>query len=164
MVRLVDGLDVEGPVQAELFVVWLAGDHLELTGPCGPAPWLIELGESDHPVEAVSRVVRDVVGDPLLIHSTSWRREPDAVILSFVVVIDRALVKDMPSVPVDRADLARGGATTAPHEVAFGQVVEHGLRHMAWLNRDDPEVAATLPPEWHSVLDGYVPEPFRNLG
>ena len=70
-----DGLDVEGPVQAELFVVWLRGDRLELTGPCGAAPWLIELGESDHPVEAVTPVVRDVVGEPLLVHSTSWRRE-----------------------------------------------------------------------------------------
>ena len=60
MVRLADGLDVEGPVQAELFVVWLHGDQLELTGPCGAAPWLIELGETDHPVEAVTRVVRDV--------------------------------------------------------------------------------------------------------
>ena len=29
------GFDVEGPVQAEVFVVWLNGDHLELTGPDG---------------------------------------------------------------------------------------------------------------------------------
>ncbi len=40
------GLDVEGPVQAEVFVAWLAGDDLELPGPCGPAPWIIELGLS----------------------------------------------------------------------------------------------------------------------
>jgi len=44
-VRIADGLDVEGPVRAELFVVWLHGDQLELTGPCGAAPWLVELGE-----------------------------------------------------------------------------------------------------------------------
>jgi len=43
-------------------------------------------------------------------------------------------------------------------------VVEHGLRHMAWLAKDDPVVAAELPPDWHRVLAGYVPEPFRNLG
>jgi hypothetical protein len=47
MVRYPDGFDVEGPVQAEVFVVWLAGAHLELTGPCGPAPWLLELGPTD---------------------------------------------------------------------------------------------------------------------
>ena len=51
------GFDVQGPVQAEVFVVWLAGDHLELTGPCGAAPWLLELGAADHPVDVVTRIV-----------------------------------------------------------------------------------------------------------
>ena len=51
VVRYPEGFDVEGPVQAEIFVVWLADDHLELTGPCGPALWLLELGPTDHPVE-----------------------------------------------------------------------------------------------------------------
>jgi hypothetical protein len=58
--------------------VWLDGDHLELTGPCGPAPWLLELGRADHAVEVVTRIVRDVIGEPLLVHSTSWRRDRDA--------------------------------------------------------------------------------------
>ena len=164
MVRLPDGLDVEGPVQAELFVVWLRNDQIELTGPCGAAPWLIELGETDHPVDAVSRVVRDVVGEPILVHSTSWRRDRAALILSFVVVIDAALVGSMDSVPLGRSDLARGGATAAPREIGFEQVVEHGLRHMAWLAKDDPVVRTELPMGWQAVLAGYVPEPFRNLG
>ena len=164
MRRLADGLDVEGPVQAELFVVWLHGDQLELTGPCGAAPWLIELGETDHPVEAVTRVVRDVLGEPLLVHSTSWRRDRSALILSFVVVVEADLAGTMDSVPLGRSDLARGGATAAPREIGFAQVVEHGLRHMAWLAKDDPVVAAELPAEWHAILAGYVAEPFRNLG
>ena len=164
MTRYPDGLDVEGPVQAELFVVWLADDHLELTGPCGPAPWLLELGETDHPVEVVTRVVRDAIGEPLLVHSTSWRRDRNAVILSFVVVIDRALVGSMASLPIERSELARGEATAAPREIATAQVVEHGLRHMAWLAKDDPVVAAELPAGWRDLLAAYVPEPFRNLG
>jgi hypothetical protein len=164
VVRLPDGLDVEGPVQAELFVVWLHEDALELTGPCGAAPWLIELGETDHPVDAVGRVVRDVIGEPLLVHSTSWRRDRAALILSFLVVIDAAQVGSMASEPLVRHDLARGGATAAPREIGFGQVLEHGLRHMAWLAKDDPVVRAKLPAAWHAVLAGYVPEPFRNLG
>jgi hypothetical protein len=164
MVRLADGLDVEGPVQAELFVVWLHDDRLELTGPCGAAPWLIELGETDHPVEAVTHVVRDVLGEPLLVHSTSWRRDRGALILSFVVVIEEALVGTMDSVPLARTALARGCAAAAPREIGFAQVVEHGLRHLAWLAKDDPVVAAELPADWHRVLAGYIPEPFRNLG
>ena len=164
MTRYPDGFDVEGPVQAEVFVVWLADDHLELTGPCGPAPWLLEIGPADHPVEVVTRIVRDVIGEPLLVHSTSWRRDRDAVILSFVVVIERALVGSMASLPIGRSELARGEATAAPREIATAQVVEHGLRHMAWLAQDDPVVAAELPSGWRELLADYVPEPFRNLG
>ena len=69
------GFDVEGPVQAEVFVVWLNGDHLELTGPDGPIPWLMELGATDHPVEVVDRIVRDVVGR----RASSTRRRGAAI-------------------------------------------------------------------------------------
>jgi hypothetical protein len=164
MTRLPDGIDVVGPVQAEVFVVWLHDGRLELTGPCGSAPWLIEIGANDHPVDIVSRVVRDQIGEPILVHSTSWRRDHDAVVLSFVVAIDGSLVGSMESLPIDRSELARSEATAAPRAIAFGQVVEHGLRHLAWLAQDDPVVAAELPSAWRPILAGYVPEPFRALG
>ena len=108
--------DVEGPVQAEVFVVWLNDGTLELTGPCGAAPWLLELGATEHPVEVVDRIVRDVVGDPLLVHSTSWRRDRDAVILSFVVVIDPGLVRGRHGQPAGGAHGPRaiGGDGRAP--------------------------------------------------
>jgi len=162
--RYPEGFEVEGAVQAEVFVVWLAGEHLELTGPCGPAPWILELGPTDHPVDVVTRIVRDVIGDPLLVHSTSWRRDRDAVILSFVVVIDQTLVGSMVSLPIARSVLARGEAAAAPRTIATAQVVEHGLRHMAWLAQDDPAVATELSAGWRALLADYVPEPFRNLG
>jgi hypothetical protein len=161
---MLTGWDIDGPVQAEVFVIWLDGDRPSLTGPCGPAPWLIELEASDHPVEIVDRIVREEVGPPILVHSTSWRRDRDAVILSFVVIIDRAVVGAMESAPIDRAPLARSEATAAPREIASSAVVEHGLRHLAWLAADDPAISAELPAAWRPVLAGYVPEPFRNLG
>jgi hypothetical protein len=145
-------------------VVWLRDGRPELTGPCGSAPWIIEIGAAEHPVDVVGRIVRDVIGDPILVHSTSWRRDRDAVILSFVVVIAAELVGSMDSAPVERAALARSGAAAAPRSIAYGQVVEHGLRHLAWLVRDDPVVAAELPPAWRPALADYVPEPFRALG
>ena len=86
------------------------------------------------------------------------------MILSFVVVIDGTLVGSMASLPITRSELARGQATAAPREIATTQVVEHGLRHMAWLAKDDPVVAAELPAGWRELLAEYVPEPFRNLG
>jgi len=158
--------DVEGPVQAEIFVVWFNEDDqvLELTGPCGAAPWYIELEATDHPVTVVERIVRTALGSPKLIHSTSWRRDRDAVILSFVVVIDAADVGAMGSVAIGRAALARSEATAAPRAIASEQVVEHGLRHLAWLAKDDPVVSRELSPAWKQALASYVPEPFRNLG
>jgi len=164
MTRLADGIEVEGPVQAEVFVVWLNGDHLELTGPCGAAPWLIELGEVEHPVAVVERIVRDVVGPPVLVHSTSWRRDGAAVVLSFVVVIAPGLVGEMETAPIGRSELARSAATEAPADIAYQQVLEHGLRHMAWLATDDPVVRGELSGPWQAVLASYVPEPFRALG
>ena len=161
--RMPAAWDVEGPVQAEVFVVWLNGERLELTGPCGAAPWIIQLGQTDHPVEVVDRIVRDVVGPPRLVHSTSWRRDRDAVILSFVVVIDPELRVDMASEPIARMDMARSRATSAPAVIGHSQVLEHGLRHLAWLAQDDPVVAAELSDGWRRALAGYVPEPFRSL-
>jgi hypothetical protein len=162
--RFPDGFDVEGPVQAEVFVVWLNDDHIELTGPDGAGPWLIELGASDHPVDVVDRMVRGVVGPPLLVHSTSWRRDRGAVVLSFVVVIAPSLVGSMASMPIGRAELARSEATAAPRVIAHQQVLEHGLRHLAWLVADDPVVAGELSDAWREALADYVPEPFRVLG
>jgi hypothetical protein len=164
MSREPGGWDVDSPVQAEVFVVWLDGDVIRLTGPDGPQPWILQLGPTEHPVEVVDRIVRDVVGSPILVHSTSWRRDRDAVILSFVVVVDRELVGSMASVGIERAELARSSATAAPAAIATSAVVEHGLRHLAWLAVDDPAVAAELPAAWRPVLASYVPEPFRNLG
>lgn len=162
--RLPDGIDVEGPVQAEVFVIWLDDGRLALTGPCGSAPWLIELADTEHPIEAVARIVRGVVGEPILVHSTSWRRDGHAVILTFIVAIAPALVGGMESAPIGRADLARSAASAAPRDIGYEQVLEHGLRHLAWLSKDDPVVGAELGADWRNALAGYVPEPFMALG
>ena len=164
VIRLPEGIDVEGPIQAEVFVVWLHDDRVELTGPCGSAPWILEIGQAEHPVDMVTRIVRGAIGEPIVVHSTSWRRDRSAVILSFVVVIDQALVGSMQSEPVARTDLARSEASAAPREIAHTQVVEHGLRHLAWLVHDDPVVAAELSSAWAAALADYNPEPVRALG
>jgi len=64
--------------------------------------------------------------------------------------------------PIGRADLARGDATAAPLSIGTVQVLEHALRHLSWLVRDDPAVRVALA-AWTPDLDAYVPEPFRNL-
>jgi hypothetical protein len=69
----------------------------------------------------------------------------------------------MESAPIGRTVLARSSATAAPATIDYRQVVEHGLRHMAWLAHDDRVVAEALPDDWRPVLATYVPEPFRHL-
>ena len=153
----------EGPVQAEVFVLRLNAGVPELAGPCGPAPWYMEVGADDDPVEVVSRLARNLMGEPMLVHSTSWRRDRGTVLLSCIVVIADEQAPDLPGVALGRAELARSAATAAPRAVAAEQVIEHGLRHLSWLAKDDETVQRILPDDWQRVLSGYVPEPFRNL-
>lgn len=141
----------------------LNGPAPELAGPCGPDPWYIEVGAEDDPVEVVSRLSRNLMGEPLLVHSTSWRRARGSVILSFVVVNRAGQAPELSGIPIGRAELARSGATQAPVAIAYQQVLEHGLRHLAWLANEDDTVRSVLSPDWKQVLTGYVPEPFRHL-
>jgi len=144
--------------------VRLRGEHVVLTGPCGADAWYIESHDEDDPMEVVRRLSTNLMGPPLLVHSTSWRRGPGGVFLSFLVVIGEDQAPDLDSVPIMRADLARNSATEAAKAISSSQVVEHALRHLAWLAQDDPAVAATLSPPWQAALAGYVPAPFRHLG
>ena len=136
----------------------------ELAGPCGPDPWYVEVAADEDPVEVVARLATNLMGAPLLVHSTSWRRARGGVILSFVVVNSEGQAAELPGLPVRRADLARSAATQAATAIATDQVLEHGLRHLAWLVTDDVTVRTTLSDSWKRVLADYVPEPFRHIG
>jgi hypothetical protein len=154
---------VEGPVQAEVFVLRMRAGKPELAGPCGPDPWYIELANEDDPVEVVHQLSRNLMGEPVLVHSTSWRRARGAVVLSFVVVNSDDQAPQLAGVPISRASLARSEATSAPKSIAAAQVLEHGLRHLAWLAREDQTAVDVLSEEWKRALADYVPEPFRNI-
>ena len=135
----------------------------ELTGPDGPIAWYLEVNEDEDPMEVVNRIASLQLGPPLLVHSTSWRRARHAVILSFVVVLADDQGRDLGGVPIGRAELARNSATAAAAAIASSQVVEHGLRHLAWLAKEDEVVRGVLSPAWRELLAEYVPEPFRHL-
>lgn len=101
---------------------------------------------------------------PIVLHSTSWRHEADHVVLTYLAVVapPEEPNPNLASEPVERVELARGDRAAAPASIAVEQVLEHALRHLAWLLADDPAVAAALP-DWQVALAGYVPEPFRGL-
>ena len=121
------------------------------------------MGEDEDPVEVVTRLSTNLLGKPLLVHSTSWRRARGGVILTFVVVIRDGQAPELEGVPIERAELARNSATEAPKQIAAAQVIEHGLRHLAWLAREDPVVPTVLSPQWKEYLAGYVPQPFQHI-
>lgn len=103
---------------------------------------------------------------PRVVHSTSWRYEDGRVILTYIAVVE--LLAELPVdslavVPVERANLARGGELAPPPVIGVAAVLEHALRHLSWLLRDDQAIALALR-GWTDALAGYQPEPFRALG
>jgi len=103
---------------------------------------------------------------PHVVHSTSWRHDEGRVTLTYVAVVeppDQLPPDSLAMLPVGRAELARGEAMAAPLAIGVDAVLEHALRHLAWLVRDDPAIATALA-AWHDALAVFVPEPFRALG
>lgn len=125
----------------------------------------VGLSPSAKPHQAVLDVLKWYPLEPIVVHSTSWRHEDGRVILTYVAVVedpvtlpDDSLVK----LPVGRAELARGGAVTAPRSIGIDAVLEHALRHLSWLVQDDPAVKQALA-AWTGALAQFQPEPFRAL-
>ena len=124
-------------------------------------PWEPELD----PTESIVDAVAEVGLAPVMVHSTSWRVVRRPVVLTFLVVVDppASLPPSCEVEQVTRAELARGRATGAPENVHLSQVVEHGLRHLAWLVAEDGAIHDALAP-WGDALSDYAPEPFRAFG
>jgi hypothetical protein len=117
------------------------------------------------PHEVIVDAVAGLGLTPIMVHSTSWRVVRQLILLTFLVVVEPP--RDIPATCeiqlVTRAQLARGRATGPPPEVHLSQVVEHGLRHLAWLVRGDEIIHEALA-NWSQTLSQYEPEPFRAFG
>jgi hypothetical protein len=148
----------------EVFVVALGPAGLRHLRPIHAASLRLGMAVGSSPGELVVRAVERYGLEPIVAHSTSWRSEPGRVILTYVAAVapQEALSPYLADEPIGRSDLARGEARAAPAAIAEAQVLEHALRHLSWLVRDDPAVGAALD-SWRPWLDAYVPEPFRNL-
>jgi len=125
----------------------------------------VGISRSAEPSQTVLEVVAWYPLAPRVVHSTSWRYEEGRIVLTYVVVVDPP--QDLPQgslelVPVQRSDLVRGDSMAPPESITVEAVLEHAVRHLAWLSRDDPAIATVLA-GWFGVLEGYLPEPFRAL-
>jgi hypothetical protein len=117
------------------------------------------------PHEVIVDAVAGLGLAPIMVHSTSWRILERQVVLSFLVAVEppRSIPAPYEVELVARVELARGRATGPPAEVHVAHVVEHGLRHLAWLVREDEAIHRALA-GWTRALGEYEPEPFRAFG
>lgn len=149
----------------EILPVRLREGRLHSIGP-QHADSFIVAWPTGHKPEEVAMGALDRLGlAPIVLHSTSWRNVGDEVILTYLAVVapHHPIPDQWSEAPIARSDLARGEATVPPTGIAVGQVIEHGLRHLSWLIKDDPVIRVSLP-EWEPHLAEYTPEPFRALG
>jgi len=149
----------------EVLPVGMDEDGLYWMKPIHADSLRVGLGASAKPHETVIEVLKWYPLEPVVVHSTSWRHEEGRVILTYIAVITPpaelppdSLVK----LPIGRAELARGEAMAAPKSIGVDAVVEHAMRHLSWLVKDDPAVMQSLD-AWQDVLARYQPEPFRAL-
>jgi hypothetical protein len=150
--------------ELELLIVARAGEGLLAFRPVHAPSLQIGWGPGRTAEEVLTAALARYGLTPTILHSTSWRRAGDQVVLTYLAVVEAPdpVSPNLTAEPVTRSDLARGAATAAPAAIGVGQVLEHALRHLAWLLADDAAVAAGLP-GWPELLAGYLPAPFREL-
>jgi hypothetical protein len=150
----------------EIFPVGLDGGKLFWLRPVHAPSLRVGIPKSAEPSRIVLEVVASYELRARVVHSTSWRYEEGRIVLTYVAVVDppELLPPDsLESAPIERSALARGPAMAAPESITVGAVLEHAVRHLAWLRGDDPAISNALA-DWSGVLNGYGPEPFRALG
>ncbi|HEX2681855.1 MAG TPA: hypothetical protein VHQ03_11240 [Candidatus Dormibacteraeota bacterium] len=149
----------------EVLPICLVDDALCWMKPIHADSLRVGLGPRDTPANTVLGVLDRYPLEPVVVHSTSWRHEEGRVILTYVAVVKppgRLPPDTLVEVHVARAELARGAAMAAPKAIGVDAVLEHALRHLSWLVKEDPVVMQTLA-GWRDTLANYEPEPFRAL-
>jgi hypothetical protein len=153
------------PVTMELEVlpVFLDAGRIYWLRPRGQESWRLHHDISCMVRDSVCRGLAAVGAHVDLIHSTSWRQERTVVLLTHLATLQRSAARPAGFEPrrASRRDLARASALLPPGAIDVEQVVEHALRHLAWLALEDPAVGGALEPAWQEPLSEYRPEPCR---
>lgn len=107
------------------------------------------------PDEAATRIGDVDPDDPCLVHSTSWRHTPGAVILTYAVAPDPSNGRNVRELSED-ARLFRSSDPTRPGSggILTDDVVAHACRHLVLLADADPvaaSMAAKHPNLWRTM-------------
>jgi hypothetical protein len=158
------GITVEvWPVAADEAGIWLlsGGDALRW----GP---VMADGDVHYEAETLLRGFGIDLADVAVIHSTSWRPDGPAVVLTYmaVVTIGGYALETWPDAAPITAALPAAVGKAPPHGAAevpvprWVDVPLHGLRHLAFLKDHDAEVAAALDANWRRHLAPLEPALF----
>ena len=127
-----------------------------------------DLPDDEHPDATARRLARFSTsvstgfstGVGQMLHSTSWRFSSGRIVLTYAALPDpmaaTATVLGPPAAPAIGAD----PLNPSPPAVGPGDVVAHACRHLTFLRRTDPVVAAASrhhPGLW-ALLDAYQPD------
>jgi hypothetical protein len=147
------------PVVVEVLVLQAQGGELRYRSARQP------LGSPPDP-EAAAKAMCGSALPPDLLHSTSWREEDDAIILTFVAVTAKQV--NGFAHPVGAEAAAGAASEPEPDLLTLDEVAAHACRHLAFLASTDKEVAAALhrhPDVYRQVctylpgLAGQLPQP-----
>lgn len=159
----------EMAVDVEVF--GLAADEAAPWLVSGVRPWRSASVPSDSDPHSEVELLLDRVGvkrsEVRLLHSTSWRADVPRLVLTYVAVLDagpavRARWPQAEPITLDVAQQEWGippthAATKPPEEIAVSSVIEHALRHMAFLLETDATAAAALDENWRTHLGELRP-------
>jgi hypothetical protein len=103
-------------------------------------------GPGESPDEAARRLSGIRADDPhTILHSTSWRHEPDGqIVLTYAVCPDPSPWLSAARVPVLEIVRGTSPATPSPERVAVANVIAHAIRHLSFLMAEDPVVSRAL--------------------
>jgi hypothetical protein len=147
----------------ELLPVALVDGRIVCLKPAHADSFLVGWPAGAKPEDTAAGALRRLGLQPQVLHSTSWRHAGNEVVLTYLAVVAPDLPPSWETTAVSHTELARGDVAAPPPTIAVGQVLEHALRHLAWLTKEDEVIRRALP-AWSGVLESYVPEPFRALG
>jgi hypothetical protein len=105
---------------------------------------MIEFDGQQDPSAVAAREIEQRGHRPEFVHSTSWRWEPEGLVVTYLAV---------ESARVSSIRVSAGSAGTWSNDPRVG-VLLHGLRHLAFLARLDRN---RFPPSWNLALSEFEP-------
>jgi hypothetical protein len=148
------------PVAADELGLWLVSGE-EGPWPSSPIPRHSE----PHAMAVLELGRHGVLPEVVLLHSTSWRAEGNAVVLTYLAVLRlpslvRLASPDARPISPLTAEVVGGAPThgpTDPPAPRYWDVLLHGIRHLKYLLETDATVALSLREPWREHLEGFQP-------